>query len=406
MSDLPFRFLHASDFQLDQPLHGLTEVPDHLRDVLIDGPYRAAERVVDTAISEKAAFVCLSGDLLDLTRPTARGLSFLRQQFQRLDELDIPIYWSGKHPNTAQMWPDVIPLPDCVHCFSSGAIESLAYEHASGFVARILGRSGEDEVRAGDFTEPVSGQYSIAVTGGPADGLMLAKRSIDYWALGGQMDRKTLFSQPTVAHYCGTPQGRDPNNLGPHGCTLVEVRRPRETRLRFVPCDVARWRHERLVISAAAGWNDLQDILAQRVGELRSQAPAIPLLVRWTLTAADNSVDIGELRTMAGKSINWLKKQFGYKSEPCWPVSVTVDAQDRITAASYEEDTLLGDYLRSVRAMQEDRQLAVLESPCIPDPLPEDLQWLADLSDGPSRSEVLREATGLGSALLRGEKAV
>lgn len=406
MSELPFRFLHASDFQLDQPLHGLTEVPDHLRDALIDGPFHAAERVFDTAIAENVAFVCLAGDLLDLKEPTARGLSFLREQFQRLDSRGIPVYWSGTHPNTAHLWPASISLPSCVHCFSSASVESLTYEDATGFVARILGHSGNGDIPALEYAAPASGQYSVAVTSGRADEHALAKRNIDYWALGGPLDRKTLFTQPTVAHCCGTPQGRSPQNLGPHGCTLVEVRRPRETRLRFIPCDVARWQYERVMVSAAAGWNDLQELLAQRVGEMRSQTPTIPLLVRWTLTTADNGVDPESVRALATKSSNWLKKQYGYHAEPCWPISVSVDAHEQIPASSYEEDTLLGDYLRSVRAMQEDRQLTALESPCMPDRLSGDLQWLADLSDTTLRSQVLREAADLGSALLRGEKAI
>ncbi len=185
--------------------------------------------------------------------------------------------------------------------------------------------------------------------------------------LGWPAGRKTLFTQPTVAHYAGTPQSRSPLQIGPHGCTVVEVRRPRETRLRFIPCDVVRCHHERVLVSAAASWDDLQDILAQRVGEMRSQTPTLPLLVRWTLAAADGGVDREALAALGTKASNWLKKQFGYQSEPCWPVSVVVDAGTQIPASAYEEDTLLGDYLRAVRAVQEDRQLAVIDSPCVPD---------------------------------------
>ncbi len=407
MSELSLRFLHASDFQLDQPLHGLTEIPDHLRDVLIDGPYRAAERVFDAAISEKVSFICLAGDLLDLNHPTARGLSFLHTQFQRLETHGIAIYWAGQHQDPDRLWPTVIPLAKNVHCFPSSGIDTRTFEGDAGFVVKILGCGGRGDLQAMEFAAPASGQYSIAIANGRADSHALAKRNIDYWALGGQFaDRKTLFAQPTVAHYSGTPQGRASQNIGPHGCTLVEVRRPRETRIRFVPCDVVRWQHERVMVSAAASWTDLQDILSQRVGELRSQTPAIPLMVRWTLTAADGSVDADTVRDMAENSSTWLKKQFGYHSEPCWPVSVDVDAHQQIPASAYEEDTLLGDYLRSVRAMQEDQQLATLESPCIPAQLPEDLQWLADLSDTTTRDQVLRDAAALGSALLRGEKAI
>ncbi|MFO7905038.1 MAG: DNA repair exonuclease [Pirellulaceae bacterium] len=404
MSDLPVRFLHASDFQLDQPLHGLTEIPDHLREVLIDAPYRAAERVFETAISEQVSFLCLVGDLLDLTRLNPRSVSFLREQFERLAGQGIPVYWGSQGHDVARMWPPEVRLPDSVHCFSHATPEARTHETNAGFVATILGCGGTAEVSATGFVAPASGQYCVALLGGAADEQALGKRDIDYWALGGQLDRKTLFSQPTVAHYSGSPQGRHFRNTGPHGCTLVDVKRPRETHSRFIPCDVVRWQHERLMVSAGAGWSDLEDMLAQRVGEIRSQTPSIPLLVRWTFTAADGSVDPEAMATIANKASKWLKKQYGYHAESCWPVSVDVEVREPIPASAYEEDTLLGDYLRSVRDLQDGHRLATLESPCIPRHLPEDLHWLTDLSDSKARGDVLTEATHLGAALLRGEK--
>ena len=69
-----FRFLHASDLHLDRPPRGLAEVPDHLRSVLAEAPYRAAERVFDAAVKERVDFVVLSGDVID-PLAAARGAS-------------------------------------------------------------------------------------------------------------------------------------------------------------------------------------------------------------------------------------------------------------------------------------------------------------------------------------------
>ena len=406
MSDQPFRFLHSADFRLDQPLHGLTEIPDHLHGALIDGAYRAAERVIDTAISEKVAFVCLTGNLLNLALPTARCISFLRDQFARLDEHGITVYWSGSHEAGAGRWPALITLPASVHQFGPSAVETITYESSTGFVVDVLGQGGTREVSVAEFCAHASGRYAVAVTTGHADSRLMATRSVDYWALGGQSDRKTLFTQPNVAHYPGTPQGRSPQRIGPHGCTLVEVRPPRETRLRFVPCDVVRWQHERIMISAAAAWDNVTDMLSQRVQEMRSQTPTIPLLVRWTFAAADVSVDADTMRQMAERAVVWLRKQYGSQSEPCWPVSVDVDSHQPIHVSAYEEDTLLGDYLRSVRQLQEDWPTAVLDPFGHARQLSSDLQWVTDLTESATRAQVLREATVLGSALLRGEKVM
>ena len=303
MSDQPFRFLHSADFQLDQPLHGLTEIPDHLRDVLIDGSYRAAQRVFDTAVSEKVAFICLSGNLLNLLVPTARSLSFLHEQFGRLADLGIAVYWTGGHQDAPRHWPAAIPLPDSVHHFDAADVATRTHEDASGFVVQIVGHGHADQSPAAFRATPASGQFTIAVVTGATDSRLLAARGVNYWALGGQDDRKTLFTEPNIAHYPGTPQGRSPSNIGPHGCTLVEVRSLQEARLRFIPCDVVRWQHERVLVSAAATWNDLQELLSQRVQEMRSQTPTLPLFVRWTLAAADGAVDADVVRGMAGRII-------------------------------------------------------------------------------------------------------
>ena len=83
------RLVHASDLHLEQPLYGLAEIPDHLRDLLIHAPYHAAEQVFETALAEDADAVLLAGDVLDVDRagpPTAgrhRGPARLPRQATR-----------------------------------------------------------------------------------------------------------------------------------------------------------------------------------------------------------------------------------------------------------------------------------------------------------------------------------
>ena len=45
------KFIHASDFHLDEPMKGLAELPPHLKSVIANAPYQAARRVFDLAIS-------------------------------------------------------------------------------------------------------------------------------------------------------------------------------------------------------------------------------------------------------------------------------------------------------------------------------------------------------------------
>src|SRR5581483_8119885 len=99
-------------------LGGLTEVPEHLRDLLIDAPFRAAERVFDTVLAEQADFLLLAGDIIDADEAGPRGTVFLADQFERLAARNVPVYWAGGPNDQADHWPAAVRLPANVHRFS------------------------------------------------------------------------------------------------------------------------------------------------------------------------------------------------------------------------------------------------------------------------------------------------
>src|SRR5688500_16143497 len=105
MSAGPFRFLHAAGFHLEQPLYGVGELPDHLRELFLEAPYLAAERVFESAVAQAVDFVVLVGDLLDPDLTGPRGPIFLLEQFARLHERGIAVYWAGRLADEADVWP-------------------------------------------------------------------------------------------------------------------------------------------------------------------------------------------------------------------------------------------------------------------------------------------------------------
>ena len=120
----PFRFLQASDFHLDQPLHGLAEVPDHLAELLADAPYQAATRIFDLALAENVDFVLLLGGLVDPHRAGPRGLKFLSEQFARLSEREIAVYWATSLSDGSGRWPANLHWPANVHVLATDRIEN------------------------------------------------------------------------------------------------------------------------------------------------------------------------------------------------------------------------------------------------------------------------------------------
>ena len=83
------RFLHTSDWHLEEPLGGIAEVSAELRDDLIEAPYQAAQRVVEAAIREAVDFVLLAGDILPTESASPYTLEFVLQQFEKLHEQGI-----------------------------------------------------------------------------------------------------------------------------------------------------------------------------------------------------------------------------------------------------------------------------------------------------------------------------
>ena len=136
-----FRFLHAGDFHLEKPMQDLTDIPEHLKGALVDAPWKSAEALFETALIESVDFVLLSGDLLNPISSGASGPAFLLEQFERLAQRNIPVYWAGGTVDDPERWPEAVPLPPNVHYFSRKDIESIVFRRNGTPLATIISRS-------------------------------------------------------------------------------------------------------------------------------------------------------------------------------------------------------------------------------------------------------------------------
>ncbi len=407
MSNWPFRFVHAADFHLESPCSGMAEIPDHLRDLLLESGWWAAERVFETALAERVDFVVLSGGLVHPLRTGPRGPLFLAEHFARLAEQKIPVYWAGGREDPPEAWPAEIPLPGNVCHFPSGQVETSRFQREGMPLVHLVGasRSPERKHRAGEFAPDPGGLFSIAVVHGNVRAEALRDRAIDYWALGGSGARTSLFTVPRMAHYPGPPQGRGPGQPGPHGCTLVEVDAQRQVRTTFLPCDVLRWQVERVALDSAATRADLESRLHDRVLAVKESQPGIDLLISWSVAGFGRLH--AELRrgTLAGELLEMLRAEYGHASPAVWSVSLDAEPPAVLPPEWYEQDTIRGDFLRELRRYQRDPEAPLgleaylgdagrLGTPA------EMLAW----DDPAARERVLCEAALLGIDLLSGEE--
>ena len=122
MTPQGFRFIHASDFRLEEPVDGLASLPERYDEAILDAPRRSAERVFDAALKEKVDFVVLSGNLLSARDTGPQGVLFLIEQFERLNAAKIPVYWAAGLSDSPDVFPSAFRLPANVHVFPVGVV--------------------------------------------------------------------------------------------------------------------------------------------------------------------------------------------------------------------------------------------------------------------------------------------
>ena len=439
MSQRSFRFIHAEGFRLDRPLGGVAEVPDPLREVFLEAPYEAARRVFDAALAEEVDFVLLCGDLVHPVQGGPRPLVWLVEQFERLAGRETAVYWATGPADRRDLWPAGLELPECVHEFPAGRVGHFDQQRDGQPLARISG-AGYDRsrrVRPRDFRPDAAGLFSIAATGTTLSESKLARQGIDYWALGGRPDRATPTTTPSVVHWPGSPQGRSPRQTGAHGCTLVQVDETGQPRSTLVATDVVRWYAERIVVDEVTTREDLHSLLLQRMQAIAETTPwhrrpaAEPSettawhrrpagepsesspwhrrpagdlslsLVTWTIAGTGPLMAALRHGGLAGELLESLRGRFGATVPVVWTAALVPEPATVLPPAWYEQETILGDYLRAVRQLQADTSEPIeLEGVLSERHLAGTLAGEVSLADPATRQRVLAHAALLGVDLL------
>lgn len=418
MSQMPLRFVHASDLHLELPPFGVAEVPEHLRELFIECGFWAAERIFAVVLAEEADFLVLSGDVLHAQRTGPRGPLFLAEQFERLAERGIAVYWAGSEADPPEAWPSSIRLPDNVHRFPTQRLERFTHRREGKPLASVVGMSCArgQAVPWADFAVGSDGLFTIGVVhrepesieGATSPGVSAAwdslrSSTIDYWALGGSHARKTPLSDPRTIHWPGTPQGREPGQIGPHGCTLVHVDPQRRVRTTFAACDVLRWQSERIVVEPSMSPKQLESRIADRIEALRQSNPGVDLVVAWKVVGEGPLLAQLRRGSLAGSLLETLRSEHGFGSPSVWSLELIVEPPSVLPASWYEQQTILGDYLRELRRQGDAEEPLVLEKYLSESQRTGPLASAAVLAPGPQREEIVLQAAMLGCDLLSGE---
>ena len=409
MAGSSFRFIHTSDFHLDQPLGGLTEIPEELIEPLIDAPYRAVDRVVDAALQERVDFVLLTGDIIHFPTASPRAVDFLRVQLSRLHEKKIPTYWLGGRLEAGNSPPEDFTLPKSVHRFPASRVQRLEVRRGKKTIAYLVGQSAGEHAFANldEMRCPRDGRFFAGLWYGDVqsevDSDQLDDLGIDYWALGGS-HRPQKLDTTIPAQYCGTPQGRLPAEQGPHGCVLVQVT-GEDVETRFIETDVIRYQIERLELDSAADQQQLASRISDRLRSLKTGLDSKRhLLLTWAII---NDGPFGRQLRRVGQSERMLARLQrdlrDLAGSNIWNVGMR-SLRGEVPSRLLEEDTILGDFLRVVRDMEQtDDRVLDVHSYLPNTPAANQLAETLHLDDVATRRQLLRDVATIGIDMLSGD---
>ncbi len=402
-----FRFIHASDFHLERPLGDLDVLPAHLRDAFAAAPWDAAKAVFEAALADNIDFVVLSGDLLSPQTAGPHGMSMLLDYFEQLHAKSTPIFWAAGQADDPNKWPESVPLPPSVTLFPKDSVVSIPVQRAGRTICVIHGLSydGRKVLHVPSYRSEPSDEYSVAIGYGTAEADALAEGRFDYWALGGDHNRREIAGAAEAgAVYCGSPQGRCLQESGPHGYCVVDVDAEGTTRIHNIDCDTIRFCNVDIDAAEIAAVGSIQNLIGERIGRLHHEHGARHLIIGWdiSLTSGETLHTIGDAEDLLG----WVRREYGHGAPSAWTTSLTVRPPRDYPQDWQDEETILGDFLRVAdeHRTADARELNLL-------PMTEEHEGLLERAanllaevSAATRMDVLDQATLLGVELLRGGK--
>ena len=402
-----FRFIQSSDFHLEKPLGDLDVLPSQLREAMAAAPWRAAEAVFEAALADNIDFLVLCGDLLSPQAAGPHGMAMLLDYFDKLHDKNTPVFWTAGVADDPRKWPESAPLPPNVTMFPKDRTMVVPVERAGRTICNIVGRSsdGRGVLHVPSYRVEPSDDFTVAIGYGDADADALAEGRFDYWALGGRHRPLEIDGAADGgAVYCGTPQGRDLTESGPHGYCIVDVDADETTRVHKIECDTFRYCHVEIDASEIAAVGNVRNVLSERIGRLQHENGGRHLIIGWDIAVAggDDLHWIGD----ADELLQWMRREYGHGSPSAWTARLIVRPPRSYPTSWQEEDTILGDFLRIAGQHQKTDGRELNLAAFTEEQADMSAATATMLSEVPSsvRSEVLQQATLLGVELLRGGK--
>ncbi|MDP9591777.1 UNVERIFIED_ORG: DNA repair exonuclease SbcCD nuclease subunit [Shinella zoogloeoides] len=298
---MSFRFIHTADLHLDSPLTSLALRNAELGDLVRGATRKALERIVDLALGEAVDAVVIAGDLYDGSQTSMATALFLMEQMRRLDLAGIRVFViRGNHDAQSQITRE-LTFPPNVHVFDGRGRPVLAGTLSNGREVHVHGVSFANPHAPASllptYRAPVADAVNIGVMHTSLAGASrhdpyapvgiadLAGHGFDYWALGHIHQRRVHAQKPWIV-MPGNPQGRDINEAGPKGVTLVDIDDDGTITCEERAVAVAVFERVTVDLSAIDDWSGMLDRVEAALGMARAAAGGAHLVARLLLTGA------------------------------------------------------------------------------------------------------------------------
>lgn len=303
------RFIHGADLHIGAPFRGLRELSPTWSDRLMGAIPEAYERLVDAAIERQVDFVVLAGDIFDTARASYSDYLRFFRGLEKLSDAGISTYLcTGNHDPLTSWQQDFFALPENAYMLSADHPDFLLYRRDGQPLCIIAGRgyphkvwSSDEDIAAGITRqaaiealgpEAAAAPFGVAIlhTGlnldpnkAPTDLGGLQRAGFDYWALGHIHKRFVDDdANPRVA-FSGCIQGRDINETGARGISLVTLTEDAANAIEFIPTASVAWEKLDVDISDCATLSAVSDKVMREQFNANGKAQCEEMVSRVTL---------------------------------------------------------------------------------------------------------------------------
>ena len=162
-----------------------------------------------------------------------------------------------------------------------------------------------------------------------------------------------VYARRFNARFSRVSQSRGPEEAGEHGSTMIRVDENGAINTYTLPTDSIRWIQQRVRIGASMSREDIRARFEDLAFGLISQSDGQLLLVDWQVAAEGGMNGKLHCNEWLSETNNWLRTEFGQVGGSLWSMGIRLLTPRSLPEEWFEEDTMLGDYLRSVREYQQ-----------------------------------------------------